>query len=644
MAYYDLDYIANGYFEGDTVTITPSDVIVNITRSFVLNGVDITSYVTDAEIIRENHKSYSTLSMSMMGYEIDKTFIRNKDIRLVVTIGAMVYSFILFDVDRDYKGAYEIIAKTQGCLLDYPFSPKINDLFSGSGNQIIAELCSEISHYNALPDFNFYEGSFTMEGSKIEGIDSLVAVSGGTYYEVNNHLIFATHFRVDNTLTPKFIFTDAVLTDKVNSDNYSGSPLVNKVVFNANEEDILSEPLITMVTNEDCSRPYFMFNPTPDNIVNITSNLGTMYFSFKEVLVQETFNANFLRVNGGIDSIKQITLNGVVVSDTTYQFIQGQNVILFDTVLNGIITVTYITKVIQMYQYNGKFDFETRSNIYNVQYLNQILDISIDVCADVLDMGGLNNNSIELVGEGMSLDTPTQFDVIGTINNISFVSNPSAVPAVVNGYYAYGDFDTTFMLTITKQVGLSVQKSFSATIENLTANYTDAGVDVFGFYTSNDVEISEAMVGSIILPLTKYDAGGYYIYYTNQSRFLNLSVTCTYTAIVDRYTIPAVGATNTVRFIDFYNDNGVSTFEYPENDEGTCLLPTTRLVDVASLLDTEAHKVAGKIVTYLGTNYTIASNGTFLVSLTTQAKVIVDTGHIKKGTYITISTEYAEFA
>ena len=618
--------------------------IVNITRSFVLNGVDITSYVTDAEIIRENHKAYSTLSMSMMGYEIDKTFIRNKEIRLYVTIGTMDYSFILFDVDRDYKGKYEIIAKTQGCLLDYPFSPKINDLLIGSGNEIIAELCSEINHYNTLPDFAFNEGSFTMDGSKIEGVDSLVAVSGGTYYEVNDHLIFERHFRVDNTLTPKFIFTDAVLTDKVYSDNYSGSPLVNKVVFNANEEDILSEPLITMVTNEDCSRPYFMFNPTPENIANITSNLGTMYFSFKEVLVQETFDANFLRVNGGIDSIKQITLNGAVVSDATYQFIQGQNVILFDTVLNGIITVTYITKVIQMYQFNGAFDFESRSNRYVVQYLNQILDISIDVCADVLDMGGLNNNTIELVGESMSLDTPTQFDVIGTINNIAFVSNPSAVPTVVNGYYAYGNFGTTFMTGITIDVGLSVSKSFSATMENLTANYDGAGVDIFGFYTSSDVEVTEAMIGSVYVTLTKYEAGDYYIYYTTMSLYLNQSITCTYTAIVDRYTIPAVGASNTVRWIDFYNANGITTFEYPENGEGTCLLPTTRLVDVASLLDTEAHKVAGKLATYKGINYTIASNGTFLVLLSTQEKIVIDTGHIKKGTYITIDTTYAEFA
>lgn len=620
------------------------DKIVNITRSFVLNGVDISAYVTDAEIIRENHKAYSTLSMSMMGYAIPNNYIRNKDIRLVVTIGSMVYSFILYDVDKDHRGAYEIIAKTQGCLLDYPFSPKINELYSGTGNEIIAELCADISHYNTLPDFKFNEGSFTLEGSKLEGVDSLVAVSGGTYYEVNDHLIFVEHLRVNPSATPKFIFTDEILTSKVYSDNYSGSPLVNKVVFNANEEDILSEPLITMVTNEDCSRPYFMFNPTPDNIVNITSNLGTMYFSFKEILVQETFNANFLRVNGGIDSIKQITLNGVVVSDTTYQFIQGQNVILFDYVLNGIITVTYSSKVIHMYQYNGKFDFESRSNRYVVQYLNQILDISIDVCADVLDMGGLNNNSIELVGESMSLDTPTQFDVIGTINNIAFVSNPSAVPTMVNGYYAYGTFNTTFMTGITIEVGLSVSKSFSATMENLTANYGGAGVDIFGFYTSNDIEISEAMVGSIILPLTRYDAGGYYIYYTTQSRFLNLSVTCTYTAVVDRYTIPAVGATNTVRFIDFYNDNGVTTFEYPEMDEGSCLLPTTRLIDVASLLDTVAHKVAGKTVTYLGTTYTIASNGTFLVYLTTQAKVVVDCGHIKKGCYITIDTTYAEFS
>ena len=622
----------------------PFDKIVNITRTFVLNGVDISAFIGEAELIRENHKAYATLSMSMAGYEIPSEYIRNKDIRLVVTLGSMVYSFILFDVDKNHRGVYEIIAKTQGCLLDYPFSPKINDLYSGTGNENIGVLCAEISYSNTLPDFTFNKGSFTLEGSKLEGIDSLVAVSGGTYYEVDNNLIFVEHLIIDPSVSPKFIFTDEILTSKVYSDNYSGSPLVKKVVFNANAEDILSEPLITMVTNEDCSRPYFMLNPTPDNIANITSNLGTSFFSFKEVLVQETFDANFLRVNGGIHSIKQITLNGVVVLDTTYQFIQGQNVILFDTVLNGIITVTYITQVIQMYQYNGKFDFETHSNIYSVQYLNQILDVSIDVCADFLDIGGLNNNSIELVGEDISLDTPTQFDVIGTIHNISFVSNPSAIPTVVNTYYAYGEFDTTFMSGITKQVGLSVQKSFSATMENITANYTVAGVDVFGFYTSNDIEISEAMIGSIILPLTKYDAGGYYMYYTNQSIFLNLKITCTYTAIVDRYTIPAVGASNTVRSIDFYNDNGVQTFEYPEEGNGSCLLPTYRTIDVASLLNTTAHNVSGKTIVYAGVTYTIASNGTALVNLTTAEKVIVDTGLIKKGTHITIDTTYAEFA
>jgi len=640
MPYINSGYVATGYYEGDTVVGTPTSTIVEITRSFVLDGVDVTKYVKTAEVSRENRKAFTTLTASIAGYEIPVSLIRNKDKFLVVTIGLTVYDFILFDVDTDYKNNSEIIAKTQGCLLDYPFYVKKNESIIGSGNEVIAQLANPIATNITLPDFEFNQGSFITENSALEALDQLVSVSGGTYFEVGSNLIFTEHLYIDNAV-PKFIFNDNILTSKTLSDNFSGSPLVQTVVFNAND-DLSSEPLITMVTPDDCTRPYFLLNPTPTNIADITSNLGTMLLTFTEELVQETISANFIQVAGGIHQVKQITLDGEPLLDTSYQYEQGYNIILFTGLITGTITITYETLCIARYQYNGVFDFESVSNIYYMRYLNQELNASNPICAEVVSSDGLNNFSIELVGLGITLDYPTQFDVIGTVNQIAFISNQSATPTTVNTYKAYGSFDTTFMQTISYEDGVIAEKTFSATIENVTANVPTATGEIYGFLTSPDININECIVGSLNVYLDKYVTDDYFVYYTTNSDFIGQSSTSTYTATVRRYTIPAVGATNTVKYIDWYYDGGISTFNYPDaSDIGVCILPATIDIDLASELDMPPQNCAGKSFIYKGTTYISNAIGVVSVYLSTYEKVVVDTSHIRKGSYVTIDTTNA---
>ncbi len=646
MPYIKDGFIHDGYYEGDATTITPSDKILNITYSFVLDGVDITEFVESSDIIRENGKAFTTLSMKLSGYIIDTTYIRNKDIRLVVTIGTSTYSFILYDVDKDFKGDYNIIGKTQGCLLDEPFSTKVNDTIFGSANDIITTLTSNISSYNSLPNFEFNEGSFALEGSPLDGLEQLIAVSGGTMFEINDHLILTPHFYIESD-TPRFILNNDVLFSKVLSDNFSGSSLAKEVIFNASEADLLSEPLITLVSEENCLRPYFLFNPIPSNISSISSNLGDMVLTFINQTYKEIIDSNNISVSGGIISITQITLDGVPIDESDYQYVQNYNTILFTSTKKGTITVSYLTKGIKLYERNGIFDISTRSVYYTMQYLTQTLDANVPMCAEMIESDGLNNFSISLVGSGILMDTPTQFDVIGTVNNVAFVSDPSSVPTVVNGYYAYGNFDTTFMETISIEQDLVVDKTLTSTFENVTDNITNSVEPLFGFFTSPDIEIGETMIGSLVLNLEKDDTNPLYnIYYTTNSTFLGISSTSTYSAIVDRYTIPSVGIGNTVKYIDFYYDNGVSSFSYPDLTDGTyaglCVLPATILLDIASLLDLYPQTVSGGTITYNGVPSLIAPNGKTTIIATTATKIIIDTAHLRKGSFITVDTSNAE--
>lgn len=646
--YIDSGYIDTDYYEGDITTTTPTAKIVSIPYSFVLDGTDITEYVIDADITRENGKAFAVLGMKLSGYVIPSNFIRNKDIRLVVTIGLTVYSFILFDVDVGYKKDYNIVAKTQGCLLDYPFATKQNDTYIGSANTIINELTGSISSYNALPDFDFNDGSFILDGTPLEGIEKLIAVSGGTMFEVNDHLVFVPHLNIE-TDVPKFIFNDDILTSKTLSDNYSGSTLLNKVVFNADDTDLLSEPLITMVYEDGCTRPYFLLNPIPSNIADVSSNLGTMTFTHLNQIYQDNIEGNTVSVSGGIKSIKVITLDGTPIDSSEYEFIENYNSILFTTAKVGLLSITYVTTGIQIYEINGVFDFTTKSRNYNIQYLTQILDADIDICPEVVSSDGLNDFSIELVGNGIVMDAPTQFDVIGVVNNLAFISDPSAIPTVVNGYYAYGEFDTTFMETISVEVGLIMDKTFSSTMKNVTENVDDGGNELFGFFTTPDIDISETMIGAIIINMIKDDSNPLYnIYYSTNATYAGQNTTSTYSATVDRYTIPIVGVGNNVQDIQFFYDGGVSVFSYPDLNDGTyagiCSLPADLLLDISSLLDLYPQTISGQVVVYDDNNYTINSNGTITIYADKAIRELIDTAHLRKGSYITVDTTNSEVA
>lgn len=654
LKYSDLGYNVSGYVDGDTfVPITPVNQRVVITRTFVLDGLDISQYVKTCQITRENGKAFTTMTLDVQGHLIPKTSIRNPLIRLAVTIGTDYYTFIIIDVDKSHDGTQAILCKTQGCMLDVPFSTSSNGSVLGTSNEVIATLTANISSYNALPDFKFHRGNFLLSGSNLASLDTIVDVCGGTYYEKNDRLFIEPHFRIQNGAVPALILGDDILTTKEYSDNIDGSALLKKITFNPQLNDIKSETLITMITPEKgCQRPIFLFNPEPSNMSEVITNLGTMTFTVKQVTFVDTIsNTSVIRVDGAIKTIDGITVDGVNLTPEQYSFEVGHNVILFTEGVTGGVKILYTTKTISHYEKNGYYNETDKSYLYKIQYANQVLTQSLPRCTDGDADTNLSGCSVR-VSDDVNRGQIITVDILnGQLQNLVFVSDAKAPIQDVVSAPIYvkkaGGFDSTFLTGVTETLAVPVTLSISRTVENMTGElgFTD-GIEYYGFITPIGMNETEIMIGSRVIQFGWIEEGkDYRIYYVADSTLLNGTAVIAFDTTVTRYTIPACGTDNPVHSIDVYACNGLTTIEYGDD---VCLLPAILEVNVPELLDIAPEKVAGKTIT-LGSvipnvDIILGTSGVFSYTFTAQMQYVFDTHNVRRGSTITVNTTNAEFA
>ena len=645
MPYIDSGFIDLDYYEGDLSPLPPMvDYIVSINRSFVLDGVDISSNVTEAEVTRSNGKAWTILSCTINNLTIDKSLIRKADKRLIVTIGTDTHSFILYDVDVDYKESSRVIGYTDGCLLEFPFAVKTNKLYSGMANTVIKTLMGTISNSVGTPDFNLNTASLVLDGSPLQAIQKLVNVSGGTMFYEQGTLNIANHFNSKDG-SSRLDINNSLLVSKDHSDNFSGSPLVNKVIFNAqNTTSTVSEPLITMIIDEECGNPYFLLNPTPDSISQVTSNLGNKSLTTKTQIYETRLNdSNSFNVGGGIESIVSITHAGNIIDPSGYSFAQGTNNINLVATYTGMVKVVYLTQAIEVYDNFGVFNPDDNAYLFEMQYLNQELIESIRSCETEEDVNtNMSSCSVEMYGS-MALDTPVYFDVEGSLDNIAFVSDPSAIPTTQSGYQVYGTFDTSFINGITTETGI-VERNFTEQIKDVSENTSIP--NAYGFFVRKGLIAKTIFVGSVSISMSSYTSNPEYdILFMTSDRFLSYSAEVTHDINVTRYLIPPVGVNNEVLKVDFYLCENITTFEYPKedsssgsSDDASCILPLDLTIDIVRELELTTAMVKNRKVTFDEDEYTIDGSGCIEVLIDTQGKWTIDCDTLRRGSEIYIDS------
>jgi hypothetical protein len=668
MLYYTDGYADRGYVEGDDLApIEPIDKIVSIARQFVLDGVDITDHVIRCELIREVDKPFHTASLDIADIVIDSGFIRNPSKRLVITIGSDVYSTIIFDMDKDYRDNVSIISKTEGCLLDFPFSPKSNDTFIGDSNTIIRTFMDKLNlgFVNLLPNFEFLKGSFILNGSYLDGLRQLIDVAGGTLFESSGKIVLEKHFRITNGIQPRLILNNEILTSKELSDNYDGSPLVKKIIFNPIFSDIISEPLITMITDDDdaCKRPKFLFNPAPSKVSAINSNLGDIEFTtITQTYTDTLMDSRIIRVSGAIQSISTFLLDGTPF--TNYTFEVGHNVILFDRVRTGAVSITYTTKAVLFYTKNGTYDTLNKQYNYKVQYLTQLLDASVQKCTADESSGGTNNDLRPtetgcrvMVTPEISRDTNIVIEIAeGYLKKMLFIQDSQSSPRDIYGldsrFKALGGFDDGFLRGLREEQGVIKTLTIQSTMQDVTAEVSpNSSTKYYGIIVPKNIVASEIMIGNSVVSCMDYNPTNksYRIYYTHQS-VDGANVVLSYTSRIDRYTIPACGGDNNIKLIDVYTCNTIHTINYPTGGDdkddplnvGICTVPADITLNISALLNLKPEDISGKSISDGTASYTIASNGMSVVTISSPTSYKFDTAHLRKGSYITVDANNAE--
>ena len=642
--YVDSGYVATGYIEGDTtVPLTPSDTRVVISRSVDLSGQDLTSNIVSLSVKRTLGLPYNTATLKLRDITISTFKIRNKDYPLTIRIGTDVYKMIIFDVDIGSKNITNIEARGFPSLLGSPLSTASVRNVAGTSNQVINELRGTILTSNNTPDFSFGGGSFSIDGTPLDGIQKILDVSGGEIFEADNVLRLEEKFRLPTIPNKKYIINDSILISKAYSDNTDGSDSVNKIVINRDAgQEVYSVPKITMAILKH-GRPFFFFNPIPASKALINCNLGEFDFDDKIITYEEKLIfSEVALLDGGVKEILTCKLDG---EDINYSITLGHNAVRFDTNITGVVQIKYKTRAISAYTINGYYDSTAKTRTYKVQYLNQMLDQSIDV-----PNTGTNNEDITINANGdvckvivdsnITKDQPFSFYVAGTLGKVIFSDGTSSDTTNAGTPFIpirkIGDFDDTFLNDVTDLVS-TIPMTMTVTVEE--ANYPNSVVVLPKGITPTGFK-----VGSIDIDVPFANNSGLSKKYYIDRAYAGASLTVAYTVEATKYTVPACGVNNTVKTFDIFACDGVTSGVYPapnENDTNlvSCALPQTFTVNVKDLLGVNAVDAVGKVVTDSdGTSYTVDDFGKIYVTMNTSKKLTIDCSNVQSNREIYIDT------
>lgn len=641
--YVDSGYVATGYIDGDaTVPLTPSDTRVVISRSVTLSGQDLTNNVVSCSVKRTLGSPYNTATLKLRDIIIPTFKIRNKDYQLTIRIGTDVYKMIIFDVDIGAKNITNIEARGLPSILGAPLSTASLRNVAGTSRQVINELRGTIPILDNTPDFSFGGGSFSIDGTPIDGIQKILDVSGGEIYEANNVLILEEKFRISTTGSD-YIINDSILISKAYSDNTDGSESVKKIIINRDAgQEVYSVPKITMAILKH-GRPFFFFNPIPASKDLINCNLGEFDFDDKIITYEEKLVfSEVALLDGGVKEVLTCKLNG---DDINYSITLGHNAVRFDTNVTGVVQIKYKTRAISTYTTNGYYDSTAKTRTYKVQYLNQMLDQSIDVpdtATNDEDITINNNGDVckVLVDSNITKDQPFSFYVAGTLSNVIFsdgsLSNTTNAGVPALPIRKIGSFDDTFLDNVTEEDS-TIPMTMTVTAEEYSIYYSvvvlPRGITPLGF-----------KVGNIDVEVVSYISQGMNWKFYIDRVYAGASLTISYTVEAKKYTVPACGVDNTVKTFDIFACDGVTSGAYPAPNEDdtdlvSCSLPQTFTVNIKDLLGVNTVDAVGKVVTDSdGNNYTVDDFGKVYVNMTEAKKLTIDCSNVQSNREIYIDT------
>lgn len=302
---------------------------------------------------------------------------------VIINYGDKTFTGFVYSTSKLSKLLYRVECRTEGAKLTEPYSTYTKGYDEAVGSH---ELCALYATQSGIPinitaeNINF-GGSYERTGTMLSALSNIANVTGAEYWDDGTSIQIQPNKAITDAgveVPPAQIF-DFVASSK--SVYNKGVGFITIRNGGSEASDIISTNGIYAEV-EECTGDIFVY-PNPNGDIESTkglSNLTPIHVERNET--SSLLDQDLIRLDGAIESINLITLNGASISD--YNFEQGHNVIYFNTLKRGTLTVNY-----KAYGYKGHTNIQNtaigRFISFDIFYLNQVIKFEGFLLAECLN-------------------------------------------------------------------------------------------------------------------------------------------------------------------------------------------------------------------------------------------------------------------
>lgn len=555
---------------------------------------------------------------------------------VTIVFGDRTFTGSIYATTKVNKGTYSIECRTGGAKLTEPNSPYEETYDQATTSH---DLCAEYATKTGLTITNTaynldFGGSYQRTGTMLNALTNIANVTGAEFWDNWDGIIIAPNKAIDSYGTQ--IKDEEIIDFAITKDTVYNKGVGSIIVRNGGS---LSNDIISInglyAEIDECTAETFIY-PNPYGVIESTSGLSPLIPIIQDRSeTQSILDVDTLRLNAPISSITNVMLNGIEITD--FNFVADHNVIYFNSLKRGTLTVNYMAK-----GYRGYANISTtplgRFITFDVYYLDQILSFQSFLSEDCSTLGSTDGDMTCIMPREVYYHKGIEFWTIGGSPEFAIYSNSieldqsqilvdgdTLVPPIVSVAFQYVSVED---VTLEPKDGGGYRYRTRYAVDALNRYARSAGTDV-SFTIVHD---------------TADGADDWYFEFTQY-----------YPALVVSYETPSmkhnlrfdnidgvmitlvVRNTNTDQVCEYELDgiNGDDMYSIP------CLLDQFVPVDVASALGVEVSQASGKSIPYQNPNHaesnvTVDAFGVVKIWVDMDGAYVIDTSTIKNRTTVTL--------
>ena len=539
---------------------------------------------------------------------------------VVINFGDRTFTGFVYSTSKISKLLYRVECRTEGAKLTEPYSTFTEGFDDAATSH---DLCALYALESGIPinitagnlDFG---GSYERKGTMISALSNIANVTGAEFWDDGSGIQIQPNKTIDDNgveIAPKDIFDFVGSRQSVYN---KGVGFVTVRSGGSETSDIISKNSIYAEIDE-CTGELFVY-PNPNGLIEHSTGISPLtHVSIARGETNSLLNQDLIRLEGAIESIESVTLNGANVSD--YNFEQGHNVIYFNTLKRGTLVVNYAA-----YCYKGYTNISDtligKFISFDIFYLDQILMFQGFLSGDCL--GASTDGDMTCIVPGERL-YPKGFDVWTIGGDPEFIF-----------------YDKNLQI-IRNVVSSSVNPYVS--VEDATLEQMESGNYMYRPRYDIGTTLEAKSAGVVVSHTQESDEDGDFFQFTQYYPRLVVSYEVVATnhyiqfADIPQGVITMIIKNNNTDEICEYDLDGI---DYDDLDSIPCELDQYINVNIASELGVEVTDVIGKTLQYIKPDTTADSVtaddfGVVKIWVFVDGDYVINTASIKNRTTVTLT-------